>query len=156
MGGISVTELNNLEREFLAMIDWRLMVSPSRRVKSVVVVTIVSTFTQTTREVLQEYYVNLVRTHSSNIFYIAGNESPGTSSDSDLEMDSAPSSPILTRQPHMRLSPAEPAAVLVEPGATLQETHQRPTIEQNMAFAALQQFQDTSTLSSIEKTNKRA
>ena len=27
MGGISVTELNVLEREFLAMIDWRLMVS---------------------------------------------------------------------------------------------------------------------------------
>ena len=27
VGGISVTELNVLEREFLAMIDWRLMVS---------------------------------------------------------------------------------------------------------------------------------
>jgi Cyclin len=27
VGGISITELNVLEREFLAMIDWRLMVS---------------------------------------------------------------------------------------------------------------------------------
>ncbi|KAF9559874.1 cyclin-domain-containing protein [Agrocybe pediades] len=136
VGGISVTELNNLEREFLSMIDWRLM---------------------TTREVLQEYYVNLVRTHSTNIFYIAGNESPGTSSsDSDLDIDSAPSSPIINRPSHVRLSSAEPATVLVEPGTTSQEVHQRPTIEQNMAFAALQQFQDSNPMSSIEKSNKKA
>ncbi|KDR75348.1 hypothetical protein GALMADRAFT_268901 [Galerina marginata CBS 339.88] len=129
VGGISVTELNVLEREFLSMIDWRLMC---------------------TREILQEYYVNLVRTHSTGKFTIAGNESPSNSSDSDLEMDSGascPSSPTLTRQT-TRLSPAEPTAIL--------EVTQRATIEQNMAFAALQQSQsqDSSTIVSIERTNK--
>ena len=32
VGGVSVVELNLLEREFLSMIDWRLMVSPRRLV----------------------------------------------------------------------------------------------------------------------------
>ncbi|KIM45123.1 hypothetical protein M413DRAFT_47510, partial [Hebeloma cylindrosporum] len=72
VGGISVTELNVLEREFLSMIDWRLMC---------------------TREVLQEYYINLARTHSSGKFYIAGTESPSISSDSDIDMDSGQSCP---------------------------------------------------------------
>ncbi|KAF8971050.1 cyclin-domain-containing protein [Flammula alnicola] len=98
VGGISVTELNVLEREFLSMIDWRLMC---------------------TREILQEYYVNLVRTHSADMM------------DSG---QSQPSSPTET--------PAQPSAVLLEPGTTLQEVIQRPTIEQNMAFAALQQSQE--------------
>ncbi|KAJ1305835.1 hypothetical protein OPQ81_010560 [Rhizoctonia solani] len=43
VGGIKLIELNVLEREFLAKIDWRLTC---------------------TREMLQEYYTNLVRTHS--------------------------------------------------------------------------------------------
>jgi len=134
VGGISVTELNVLEREFLSMIDWRLTC---------------------TRETLQEYYVNLVRTHSVGTFYISGNESPSNSSDSDLEMDSGPSrppSPTITRQPRPALP--EPTAVLLEPGATSQEITQRPTIEQNMAFAALQQSQDYST-NSVDRPNKR-
>jgi len=43
VGGIKLVELNVLEREFLEKIDWRLTC---------------------TREMLQEYYTNLVRTHS--------------------------------------------------------------------------------------------
>ncbi|CAE7083985.1 unnamed protein product [Rhizoctonia solani] len=43
VGGIKLIELNVLEREFLHKIDWRLTC---------------------TREMLQEYYTNLVRTHS--------------------------------------------------------------------------------------------
>ncbi|CAE6470491.1 unnamed protein product [Rhizoctonia solani] len=43
VGGIKLIELNVLEREFLQKIDWRLTC---------------------TREMLQEYYTNLVRTHS--------------------------------------------------------------------------------------------
>ncbi|PPQ89514.1 hypothetical protein CVT25_012186 [Psilocybe cyanescens] len=140
VGGIPVTELNVLEREFLSMIDWRLMC---------------------TREILQEYYVNLVRTHSAGTFYIAGNDSPGNSSDSgdDLEMDSAPSypsSPTLTRQPPLRPALPEPTAVLLEPGGSSQEIPQRPTIEQNMAFAALQQRQDyNTTSSSLDRSIRR-
>ncbi|KAF8513169.1 cyclin-domain-containing protein [Hysterangium stoloniferum] len=44
VGGLKFVELNLLEKELLAAIDWRLTC---------------------TRELLQEYYVNLVRTHSS-------------------------------------------------------------------------------------------
>lgn len=119
VGGISLSELNVLEREFLQMIDWRLMCSC---------------------ETLQEYYVNLVRTHSGNHFYIAGADSPSSSSDSDdADMDSGGSSPTaVPQQP-------QPSAVLLEHGgSTSLQQDQRPTVEQNMAFAALQQSQDFS------------
>ncbi|KAF9474563.1 cyclin-domain-containing protein [Pholiota conissans] len=126
VGGISVTELNVLEREFLSMIDWRLMC---------------------TREILQEYYVNLVRTHSTGKFYIAGGESPSQSSDSEIDLDSGGSSPTDTP------TPAQPSAVLLEPGTTAQEVIQRPTIEQNMAFAALQlqQLQESQELAQLRR-----
>jgi hypothetical protein len=157
VGGIPVTELNVLEREFLSMIDWRLMVSTwfpsfffasSSLHLSGASLSIWSFYTfltrffclcfffppsrQCTREILQEYYVNLVRTHSGGKFYIAGEESPSVSSDSEIDMDSGGSSPTDTP------TPAQPSAVLLEPGTTAQEVVQRPTIEQNMAFAALQ------------------
>ncbi|KAJ3518122.1 hypothetical protein NLJ89_g39 [Agrocybe chaxingu] len=130
VGGISVTELNVLEREFLSMIDWRLMC---------------------TRETLQEYYVNLVRLHSAGKFYIT--ESPSQSSDSDLDMDSGqsrPASPVEARH-RPRPSLSEPSAILVEPGTISQETSQRPTIEQNMAFAALQQIQSQNPSHSLSR-----
>ncbi|EMD33560.1 hypothetical protein CERSUDRAFT_34741, partial [Gelatoporia subvermispora B] len=66
VGGIPLAELNVLEREFLHMIDWNLTC---------------------TREVLQDYYVNLVRTHSQSHFAIADAASRASSSDSDSEMD---------------------------------------------------------------------
>ncbi|KAF8160948.1 cyclin-domain-containing protein [Crassisporium funariophilum] len=128
VGGISVSELNVLEREFLSMIDWRLMC---------------------TREILQEYYVNLVRTHSTGKFIIAGTHSPSNSSDSDMDIDSGqspPSSPSNARHHHLRLSISEPSAILVEPGTSAAEVPQRPTVEQNVAFAELQQSQDFNTI----------
>ncbi|KAK0455415.1 cyclin-domain-containing protein [Desarmillaria tabescens] len=87
VGGISVTELNILEREFLQMIDWRLMC---------------------TREILSEYYTNLVRTNTLGKYAIA-------------DSDSTSDTPVLPRRPSV--PPSQP---------------KRPTIEQNMAFAAHQ------------------
>jgi len=114
VGGITVTELNMLEREFLQAIDWRLMC---------------------TREVLQEYYVNLVRTNSTGQFTIV--TSSNISSDSD--MDSIPSrstTPVTPlRAPHAA------STILVDP---VPLPARRPTIEQNMAFADLQQLWDRS------------
>lgn len=56
VGGIKLVELNVLEREFLEKIDWRLTC---------------------TREMLQEYYTNLVRTHSGmGVKYQMGVASP--------------------------------------------------------------------------------
>jgi len=114
VGGITVTELNMLEREFLQAIDWRLMC---------------------TREVLQEYYVNLVRTNSTGQFTIV--TSSNISSDSD--MDSIPSrstTPVTPlRAPHAA------STILVDP---IPLPARRPTIEQNMAFADLQQLWDRS------------
>ncbi|KAJ7755729.1 cyclin-domain-containing protein [Mycena maculata] len=117
VGGISVTELNVLEREFLEKIDWRLMC---------------------TRDVLQEYYVNLVRTHSSGQFFVVGARSSGgsVSSDSDVEMDTAQSRPS---------TPAgrnRGSTILIDSALVNPDVSRRPTIEQNMAFAALQQSQD--------------
>ncbi|PPR02975.1 hypothetical protein CVT26_004919 [Gymnopilus dilepis] len=134
VGGISVSELNVLEREFLSMIDWRLMC---------------------TREILQEYYVNLVRTHSAGRYYISGTLSPSNSEESDVDMDSgtsSPSSPTLSKQ-NQRPAPPEPTAVLIEPGVTAQDVTKRAaTVEQNMAFAALQQSNNDCT---IERSNNK-
>lgn len=125
VGGISVTELNILEREFLSMIDWRLMC---------------------TREILQDYYVNLVRTHSTAKFIIDGTHSPSTSSDSDLDMDSGHSSP-----PSPSESPSHRSRPLTAEPSVMQDLSQRPTIEQNMAFAALQQSRDYTNIATERK-----
>ncbi|KAJ6558537.1 cyclin-domain-containing protein [Mycena vulgaris] len=119
VGGISVTELNVLEREFLEKIDWRLMC---------------------TRDVLQEYYVNLVRTHSTGQFFVVGAQSSSgsISSDSDVEMDTTQSRPSTPERLRNRGS-----TILID--SVVAEVSRRPTIEQNMAFsnfAALQQSQD--------------
>jgi len=143
VGGISVTELNVLEREFLAMIDWRLMC---------------------TRAILQEYYVNLVRTHSTGKFVLAGTHAPpSNSSESDIELEnnsnsgqSAPSSPTTGAPRRVRLSSPESSAILMDHNPPLallvpevihpHPQFYRPTIEQNMAFAALQQSQQDSNI----------
>ncbi|KAJ7072543.1 cyclin-domain-containing protein [Mycena amicta] len=106
VGGISVPELNVLEREFLEKIDWRLMC---------------------TRDVLQEYYVNLVRTHTSAKYYVVGSQSSvGSASDDSDDMDTTQSRPP---------TPAIGSAILID---LVPPAEVKPTIEQNMAFAALQ------------------
>jgi Cyclin len=158
VGGITVTELNMLEREFLQAIDWRLTVSnysycstPWRiECHSAVgsdgpffigCLFMVEPFSgrQCTREVLQEYYVNLIRTNSTGQFTIV------TSSNisSDSEMDSVPSrstSPTTGLRPHP--SPHAASTILIDPTPSSARVTRRPTIEQNMAFADLQQSLD--------------
>jgi len=126
VGGISVTELNILEREFLSAIDWRLTC---------------------TSELLQEYYVNLVRTNSKGQFIVTGPQSPTSpTSDGDVEMGSGlsrPPSPVETSELPLRHRPRrsihETSTILIDPAPISQDSTRRPTVEQNMAFAALQQ-----------------
>ncbi|OAX40261.1 cyclin-domain-containing protein [Rhizopogon vinicolor AM-OR11-026] len=122
VGGIPVTELNVLEREFLRAIDWRLTC---------------------TREVLQEYYVNLVRADSSGRFVLAGAESEVEDSDMD-SVSSRSASPMDEQARHRPtfslLGNREPSTILIDTATLAPQVSQGPTIEQNMAFAALQQL----------------
>ncbi|KAG1751634.1 cyclin-domain-containing protein [Suillus paluster] len=120
VGGIPVTELNVLEREFLRAIDWRLMC---------------------TREVLQEYYINLIRTDSSGGFVLEGAESSEVE-DSDMDSASVSSRSASPMDAQVRHRPSfsllgnrdrEPSTSM-----SIGDTATLPTIEQNMAFAALQ------------------
>lgn len=114
VGGIPVSELNVLEREFLRMIDWRLTC---------------------TREVLQEYYTNLVRTDSSRQFYIEGMNptstptptpaianapSTSTSTADDSDMESMPTSqpPSPATSPVAPYVPAPAASTSLAPAPT--------------------------------------
>ncbi|KAI0073380.1 cyclin-domain-containing protein [Panus rudis PR-1116 ss-1] len=133
VGGIPVTELNVLEREFLRMIDWNLI---------------------TTRDVLQEYYVNLVRTHSKQKYIIVGTQSSSSvSSDSDMDYESsrpaspvptptgsnATGSPVGTNGHEQDSVPHEPSTILIDPSTISPVPPRPPTVEQNMAFQAFQQ-----------------
>ncbi|KAG8927844.1 hypothetical protein FRC02_007708 [Tulasnella sp. 418] len=75
VGGIKLAELNMLEREFLSIIDWRLAC---------------------TRELLQAYYVNLIRTHSSGGFQLAPASPPATETEQDLTSAFSPVSHVAT------------------------------------------------------------
>ncbi|KAG9046630.1 hypothetical protein FS837_003952 [Tulasnella sp. UAMH 9824] len=88
VGGITVAELNMLEKEFLGVIDWRLFrrrsgespsltsshgsTLPSTRLLTGTMPTDRSSGLlvpeQCTRELLQAYYVNLIRTHSKHFY----------------------------------------------------------------------------------------
>ncbi|GJE95001.1 cyclin-domain-containing protein [Phanerochaete sordida] len=114
VGGIPVGELNMLEREFLRMIDWSLTC---------------------TREVLQEYYASLVRTHSAGTYIIVGSESE-SSLGSDSEMEYEPASRPATPP---ALSPHSLASTIRVDPAGAPEPPRPPTVEQNMAYAAFQQ-----------------
>jgi len=126
VGGIPISELNVLEREFLSMIDWRLTC---------------------TREVLEEYYINLVRTDSSGRFFIPGSPTGAEStapSESDPESMASrspspmPGSPVDHR---VRLTASMRSPSHHEPPTSSTATRtprQVPTLEQNMAFADLQ------------------
>ncbi|KAI0829635.1 cyclin-domain-containing protein [Trametes gibbosa] len=134
VGGIPLGELNVLEREFLRMIDWQLTC---------------------TREVLQEYYINLVRTYSRGLYVINDAlSSSGISSDSDMDYDATPSptaSPVSeAHAPSQKAPPRagtgspanvrrEPSTILIDTATLAPEAPQPPTLEQNMAFAAFRQ-----------------
>ncbi|KAG8763573.1 hypothetical protein FRC11_001466 [Ceratobasidium sp. 423] len=69
VGGIKLIELNVLEREFLQKIDWRLTVRARARSAT-------GLAQMCTREMLQEYYTNLVRTHSGRGIQYQMGEAP--------------------------------------------------------------------------------
>lgn len=158
MGGIPVGELNMLEREFLRMIHWRLTVStlpfasnpmypPPQRVRSTFLKKTGrlsrSPLPQCTREVLQEYYVNLVRTHSKTQYVIsdpASSSSLSSDSELDVEMSSRPASPdIVVADRGNTRGPREASTILIDTATLSPRSPQPPTLEQNMAFAALQE-----------------
>ncbi|KAH0827939.1 cyclin-domain-containing protein [Lanmaoa asiatica] len=170
VGGIPVSELNVLEREFLRMIDWRLTVStfsltqppisptqpPIRPITPFLLPpsfwflsTCTDLDTSCTREVLQEYYVNLVRTDSSGRFFITGSPPMAECSiSSESDMASRSPSPMQGRSSmdyRTRLtagmhSPShhEPSTILIDTTTLTPRAPQAPTLEQNMAFADLQ------------------
>jgi hypothetical protein len=122
-------------------------------------------FRQCNHDILQEYYVNLVRTHSGGRYNITGSQSsPNILWESDdQDMDSGQSRPTTPadgppypHHPHhqLRFPPSELSANLVEPIVQDAIVAQRPTVAQNMAFAALQQSQDFHTLSA-DRLNRR-
>ncbi|KAH8119032.1 cyclin-domain-containing protein [Phellopilus nigrolimitatus] len=155
VGGIRVGELNMLERELLAAIDWRLT---------------------STREVLDAYYVNLVRTHSADAYTLAApprTEKPTSpelpSADSDMDSacsvspqpgDVAMGDREIDRPGHKAAANGahafaqagitaaalhlpdeahtfEPSTVLISHATLSPKRSTGPTLEQNMAFAAL-------------------
>ena len=77
--------------------------------------------------------------------------------DSTSSNQSAPSSPIASTHRRLRPSISESSAILMDrsPSLHVTETIQlqphphRPTIEQNMAFAALQQSQQSSNMNNL-------
>jgi hypothetical protein len=91
-------------------------------------------FSQCTREVLQEYYINLIRTDSSGRFGLEGAESEVE--DSDMESVSSRSASPMDAQ--VRHRPSFSLLGTRESSSVLGDTATLPTIEQNMAFAALQ------------------
>ncbi|EIN11723.1 cyclin-domain-containing protein [Punctularia strigosozonata HHB-11173 SS5] len=129
VGGISVAELNLLEREFLQATRWHLLC---------------------TRDILQDYYVNLVRTHSSGIYIISGDPTAGSSSStalsessssdsSDVDMDTGPSRSVSPTSTTRTETPHAPMDIAVPSGHgrrhdVPQDAPRGPTIEQNVAF----------------------
>lgn len=90
---------------------------------------------------LQDYYVNLVRAHSHGKYVIVGARSEGADSpdNSDAEMDSVsnPPSPVFPVRRHTARS--SETSYMASDGEEV--PYRKPTIEQNMAFAALQRQQ---------------
>ncbi|EKM80818.1 hypothetical protein AGABI1DRAFT_112545 [Agaricus bisporus var. burnettii JB137-S8] len=115
VGGITVTELNCLEQEFLSAVDWHLVCA---------------------RDMLNEYYINLVRTNGSGRFALAG-DTPQGGSDNDVDLDSVMSRDSSPDIPIRHVSSETPAPTI----QASPEGVPRATLEQNMAFAALRQSQ---------------
>ncbi|KAI5118831.1 hypothetical protein M0805_006151 [Coniferiporia weirii] len=142
VGGIRVGELNVLEKELLSVMDWRLT---------------------STREVLDAYYVNLIRTHSSGAYVLAGPpptsvttspKPPSVESDMDSNHSASPTQPgdvsmsdgeVDRISPKLKVSAKcaqttgdiVPGTVLIDRATLSPRPSSGPTFEQNMAFVAL-------------------
>lgn len=97
-------------------------------------------FSQCTREVLQTYYINLVRTHSQGIYHISTREpSSGLSSDSDTDWEVSESSQPSSPAAESTTTERESSAILIDTATLSPEPPHPPTLEQNMAFAAFRE-----------------
>ena len=99
---------------------------------------------QCTRDVLQEYYASLVRTHSKGKYVIDGTTDSSSSIDSDSEMDyedppSRPASP-----PHPAHPRPQASTILIDTTTVTPEPPRPPTVEQNMAYQAFRRQSDAS------------
>lgn len=93
---------------------------------------------QCTREILQDYYANLVRTHSTGTYIITGTESSSSmSSDSEMDYEDPPSRPASPAPPPNPRPQA--STILIDTTTVTPEPPQPPTVEQNMAYQAFQQ-----------------
>jgi hypothetical protein len=90
---------------------------------------------QCARDALNEYYINLVRTNGSGRYALARDTSQ-SGDDSDVDLDSG-----LSRDPSPEISMSPIRHLSNETSPIQSEAVPRATLEQNMAFAALQQSQ---------------
>ncbi|EJD02733.1 cyclin-domain-containing protein [Fomitiporia mediterranea MF3/22] len=167
VGGIRVGELNLLEKELLSSLDWHLTVRPLSDVAFFGPVLIRGKIRQSTREVLDAYYVNLIRTHGSGEYVLAPEPTSPALSNADSDMDSylsaspSPSGvPTMmederpAQMPTIHVAPngadsstiarsstepraIEPSTVLIDRATLPPKPSAGPTLEQNMAFEAL-------------------
>ena len=104
---------------------------------------------QCTRELLQEYYASLVRTHSKGSYILAGTTSASSaSSDSEMDWEDPLSRPPTPPPPEEQQSSnpwPQPSTILVD-SATVSpaEPPPPPTVEQNMAYQAFRRQSDAS------------
>ena len=87
--------------------------------------------------------MNLVRTHSKAQYVIsdpASSSSISSDSELDVEMSSRPASPDITVADRGNTrGPREASTILIDTATLSPRSPQPPTLEQNMAFAALQE-----------------
>ncbi|EJD52549.1 cyclin-domain-containing protein [Auricularia subglabra TFB-10046 SS5] len=149
VGGAHVEELNLLEREFLSFIDWNLTC---------------------TREHLQTYYSNLVRSYSvvgaytqaeassdSDVDVEADNDEPKSRSRSRSASVSSASSDdaaIETASPATMLRGLHPAAS--GSGAASSSSSTQPTLEQAAAFAAMNSRESPCTIDVVRREKRAA
>lgn len=112
---------------------------------------------QSTGEILQEYYTNLVRTHSTARFespdpMSSSSSTHSYSSDASSHSSSLPPSPMLTSA-RSNATPDQVSTIMVDPAVV--PVPGRPTMEQNMAFAALQQAQQEEAEAEAEAEEKK-
>lgn len=152
VGGAHVEELNLLEREFLAFIDWNLTC---------------------TREHLQTYYSNLVRSYSVPGAYTMAE----ASSDSDVEVEVEPEneeaqSRSRSRSASVSSASSDDAAIEAASPATVLRGHHplasgsgtassslsaaQPTLEQAAAFAAMNSKRESPCTIDVVRREKRA
>ncbi|KAH7108207.1 cyclin-domain-containing protein [Auriculariales sp. MPI-PUGE-AT-0066] len=126
VGGTRVDELNLLEREFLAYIDWNLTC---------------------TRELLQAYYTNLIRTHSvPDTFRLA--DPIASESDGDIEVEDDSKSQNQQHKTSFGRVQSLQRLQLSGPVA--------PTLEQSAAFAALNSKAESPCAVDVVRREKRS